>query len=74
TGKTAPKTSARNCVRGTVNRCETSDVSAEVVLDIGGGKTLTSSITSHSAKSLGLSRGKSAFALFDAAHVIVAIN
>jgi molybdate transport system regulatory protein len=74
TGKTAPKTSARNCIRGIISRCEASDVNAEIILDIGAGKTLTSSITSHSAKSLGLSPRKPAFALFDAAHVIIAIN
>ena len=71
TAAAAPKTSARNCISGIVSRCETS-VSAEVVLDIGAGKTLTSSITAHSDKSLGLSPGKPAFALFDAAHVIIA--
>lgn len=74
TGETAPRTSARNCISGIVSRCETSTVSAEVVLDIGADKTLASSITAHSAKSLGLSPGKPVFAVFDAAHVIVAIN
>ena len=74
TAAAAPKTSARNCISGIVSRCETSVVSAEVVLDIGAGKTLTSSITAHSDKSLGLSPGKPAFALFDAAHVIIAIS
>ena len=74
TGKTAPKTSARNCINGIVSRCETSAVSAEMVLDIGADKTLASSISAHSAKSLGLAPGKPAFALFDAAHVIIAIS
>jgi len=49
-------------------------VSAEIVLDIGADKTLASSITAQSAKSLRLSPGKPAFAIFDAAHVIIAIN
>ncbi|WP_347264560.1 TOBE domain-containing protein [Nitrobacter sp.] len=74
TGKAAPKTSARNCISGIISRCETSAVSAEVVLDIGAAKTLASSITAQSAKSLRLSPGKPAFAIFDAAHVIIAIN
>ena len=74
TGASPPTTSARNCIPGTVVRCETSGVSAEVVLDIGGGKTLASSITAQSARSLGLQPGAKAFALFDAAHVILAIN
>ena len=49
-------------------------MSAEIVLDIGAGKTLAASVTAQSAKSLRLSPGKPAFALFDAAHVIIAIN
>jgi molybdate transport system regulatory protein len=57
-----------------VQRCETSPVSAEVVLDIGGGKTLAATITAASAKTLGLAPGQPACALFDAAHVIVAID
>ena len=74
TGDAPPRTSVRNCIRGVVSRCETAGVSAEVVLDIGGGKTLASTITAQSARALGLAPGKSAFALFDAGHVILAIN
>jgi molybdate transport system regulatory protein len=66
--------SARNCLRGIVTRCETSAVSAEVVLDIGEGKTLAASITARSAETLGLAPGKPACALFEAAHVIIAID
>ncbi len=73
-GDKPPETSARNCVRGVVNRCESSTVNAEVVLDIGDGKTLAASITSHSVKALGLRVGSPAYALFDSAHVIVAID
>jgi molybdate transport system regulatory protein len=73
-GETPPAISARNCVRGTVSRCETGNVNAEVVLDIGGGKTLAATVTAHSAKALGLAPGKPAFALFDAAHVLIAID
>jgi molybdate transport system regulatory protein len=73
-GDVAPALSARNCVRGTVNRCEFGAVNAEVVLDIGGGKTLAATITSHSAKMLGLQPGRPAWALFDASHVLLAID
>jgi molybdate transport system regulatory protein len=73
-GDAPPATSARNCIRGVVARCETSPVNAEVVLDIGDGKTLAASITSRSVETLGLAIGKAAYALFDAAHVIVAID
>lgn len=73
-GHDPPALSVRNCLPGVVARCEASAVNAEVVLDIGGGKTLAASITARSADALGLSPGTPACALFDAAHVIVAID
>ena len=68
------KTSARNAVAGKVLRCETSAINAEVVIDIGGGKTLASNISAHSAKALKIRTGTKVRALFDSAHVIVAID
>ncbi|MDB5651310.1 MAG: transcriptional regulator, ModE family, partial [Hyphomicrobiales bacterium] len=73
-GDNPPAVSARNCLHGVVSRCETSAVSAEVTLDIGGGKTLTATITAQSARDLGLAPGKKACAIFDASHVILAID
>jgi molybdate transport system regulatory protein len=73
-GNTAPAVSTRNCVRGTILRCEKASVSAEVVLDIGSGKTLAATISAQSADALHLSPGTAACALFDAAHVIIAID
>ena len=73
-GDDPPAVSVRNCLHGVVRRCEKTAVSAEVVLDIGGGKTLAATITASSAETLGLVPGKPACALFDAAHVIVAID
>jgi molybdate transport system regulatory protein len=73
-GEAAPQVSVRNCIRGVVRRCETAAVNAEIVLDIGGDKTLAATITAQSAKDLGLAPGKPACAMFDAAHVIIAID
>ncbi|MGO3926911.1 TOBE domain-containing protein [Rhodopseudomonas pseudopalustris] len=73
-GREPPKISARNCVQGTVRRCDVSGVNAEVVLDIGGDKTLAASITASSAKNMELSSGSPACAVFDAAHVLLAID
>jgi molybdate transport system regulatory protein len=73
-GLEPPKMSARNCVRGTVRRTDSSGVNAEIVLDIGGDKTLAASITASSAEALQLSPGDPACALFDAAHVLIAID
>lgn len=73
-GDTPPRVSVRNCLRGTIARVETGAIQAEVVLDMGGGKTLAASITARSVETLGLEAGKPAFALVDAAHVILAID
>lgn len=73
-GAEAPLVSARNCIRGSVRRCDISAVNAEIVLDIGNGKTLAASISARSAAAMGLSPGDAACALFDAAHVIIAID
>lgn len=73
-GSEPPAVSARNCVRGTVRRADVSGVGAEIVLDIGGDKTLAASITARSAEDLKLSPGDAACAVFDAAHVIIAID
>lgn len=73
-GETPPRVSVRNCLPGTIARVETGAVNAEVVLDIGGGKTIASSLTARSVEALGLAPGRPAFALVDAAHVILAID
>lgn len=73
-GDKPPLVSTRNCVRGVIRRCEIAGVNAEVVLDIGGDRTLAASITAESARSLRLAPGKPACALIDAAHVIIAID
>jgi molybdate transport system regulatory protein len=73
-GAQPPRVSARNQIPGTIARCEMSAVNAEISLDIGGGKTLVATITAQSAKDLGLAPGKPACAIFDASHVILAID
>jgi molybdate transport system regulatory protein len=70
----AQHTSARNRVLGTLARRNPGGVNTELTLDIGGGKTFTAVITSRSAEALGLEVGDGACALFDAAHVILAID
>lgn len=73
-GEIAPRVSVRNCLPGTIARVETGAVGAEVVLEIGEGKTIASSLTARSVETLGLEPGRPAFALVDAAHVILAID
>ncbi len=73
-GEAAPRTSARNCLRGVVARHEEGAVNDEVVLDLGDGKTITATITRGSAEELGLKVGETAFALIKASHVILAVD
>jgi molybdate transport system regulatory protein len=68
------RTSARNCLRGTVARRDDGAVNSEIVLALGAGKTLTAIVTRESAVSLGLNVGDPAMALIKASHVILAVE
>ena len=69
----ALKTSARNRLCGVVSRCQEGAVNAEVVLDLGGGKSIAAIVTNESIKSLGLEPGATACALIKASHIILAV-
>ncbi|MGI9170706.1 MAG: TOBE domain-containing protein [Caulobacteraceae bacterium] len=73
-GEAPVRTSARNALRGQIVRLEEGAVNSEVVLSIGGGKTLTAIVTRESARSLGLDVGGAATALLKASHVILAVE
>jgi len=73
-GDAPARTSARNCLAGTVIRHETGAVNDAVVLDLGQGKTITATITSGSGEALGLKVGDRAQALIKASHVILAVD
>lgn len=66
--------STRNKIPGTIIRLDEGAVSTEVVLDIGGGKTVTAIITKDGARELGLAMGSRATAFFKASHVILAVD
>jgi molybdate transport system regulatory protein len=67
------RTSARNHLWGTVERVVDGPVNAEVVLDLGHGKTVTSVVTRESVASLGLVAGARACAIFKSSSVILSI-
>jgi molybdate transport system regulatory protein len=67
-------TSARNQLAGKVSQLTPGAVNTEVVLDIGGGASVTAIITNGSAKSLGLAVGQEACALIKASWVIVSTD
>ena len=66
------RTSARNQLWGRVKRVHADGLSADVVLDIPGGRTVTALVTGESADRMGLTVGSSACALFEATSVILA--
>jgi molybdate transport system regulatory protein len=63
--------SARNRLSGTVQSVETSDLMAEVVVELDGGETVTAVITSGSAERLGLEVGSEVNAVIKATEVMV---
>jgi molybdate transport system regulatory protein len=68
------RTSARNQLTGRVAGREDGAVNSEITLDIGGGKTLTATVTVESARALELAEGDVVTALIKAPHVILAVE
>lgn len=66
------RTSARNVLAGTVVAHKDGAINSEIVLDIGGGKTIAAIVTRESADALGLKVGDRACALIKASHIILA--
>ena len=65
--------SARNQLWGTVSRVHTGPVNAEVVIDLGNGKSVTSVVTQESVRALGIAEGERACAIFKAPSVILSV-
>jgi molybdopterin-binding protein len=66
--------SARNILKGKVTGITKGAVIAEIQVDIGGGNTITSTITVNSAERLGLAVGKEASVVIKASEVILAVD
>ncbi len=67
------RTSARNHLWGTVERVVDGPVNAEVILSLGGGKTVTAVVTRESVATMGLEEGRRACALFKSSSVILSV-
>jgi molybdopterin-binding protein len=68
------KISARNVLKGTVARITHGAVNSEVTLELPNGIQVVSVITKQSARSLGLKKGKEAYAVIKASSVMVAVD
>lgn len=66
--------SARNALQGSVLSVEPGAVNTEVILDIGGGKTLAVIITNDSAETLALAPGVACSALIKASQIILGVD
>ncbi|WP_028318625.1 TOBE domain-containing protein [Desulfobulbus elongatus] len=67
------KISARNVLEGTVNRIVSGAVNDEVIIDLAGGNTVTSILTSESVRRLGLREGLRVAAVIKASDVLLAV-
>jgi len=68
------KISARNQLKGKVAEIKEGAVNCIVVIDIGNGNKITSSITLDSIKNLGLKVGSDAYAVIKASSVMLAVD
>ena len=68
------KLSARNQLKGKVIEVKEGVVSAKVVIDIGGGKTITSSITMDSFKELDIRVGSVVYAIIKSSSVMIGVE
>ncbi len=66
------KISARNALKGKVNRVKHGAVNSEVVVELPGGVEIISIITKYSAEKLKLVPGKEVYAVIKASSVMIA--
>lgn len=66
--------SARNALKGTVKSVSPGAVNTEVTIEVAPGVEVIAIITKSSAEKLGLSEGKTAYAVVKASDVMVAVD
>lgn len=67
------KLSARNILKGKITGVKKGAVAAQVSVDIGGGNSITSTITVDSADELGLADGKDVSVIIKSSEVILGV-
>jgi molybdate transport system regulatory protein len=68
------KTSARNCLCGTVSRVVAGPVNVEVIVELDGGNTVAAIITHESVETLGISVDKPICVLIKSSHVLLGVD
>lgn len=68
------KLSARNILHGTVTAIDRGQVTGIVIIDIGGGNHITSSVTMAAIKDLKLKKGSKVAAIIKASEVIIGVE
>jgi molybdopterin-binding protein len=68
------KLSARNVLKGKVLKVVKGAVNSEVTIELPGGEKLVSIITNASVTSLGLKKGRDAYAVIKASSIMVAVD
>jgi molybdopterin-binding protein len=68
------KVSARNILKGQITEVTKGQTTTHVLIDIGGGHTVMSSITNEAADELKLNKGKTASAVIKASDVMVGVD
>lgn len=68
------KLSARNVLKGTVLDIKKGPVNSQIHVDIGGGNTITSMITTDAASDLGIAEGKEVHVVIKASQVMLATD
>jgi molybdopterin-binding protein len=68
------KISARNILKGKVQRIVNGPVNSEVTVRLPGGEEVVSIITRSSAQGLDLKEGKEVYAVIKASHVMIAVD
>jgi molybdopterin-binding protein len=68
------KISARNILKGQITEVTKGQTTTHILIDIGGGKTVVSSITNEAAEELKLNKGQPAAAVIKASDVMVSVD
>jgi molybdopterin-binding protein len=68
------KISARNILKGRITDVTKGQTTTHILIDIGGGATVVSSITNEAADELKLNKGQPASAVIKASDVMVSID